>query len=78
MYLSGLMAKITCLDEEDRRLLCETKRKLDEASKLMNELLETIEVLNDPEMMKAIRQGQEDIKAGRVKELRMLLKEDAC
>lgn len=78
MYLSGLMAKIACLDEEDRKLLFETKQKLDEATKLMNELMETIEVLNDPEMMKAIQQGQEDIKAGRVKELRTLLKEDAC
>lgn len=44
----------------------------------MDELLETIDVLNDLEMMKAIQQGQEDIKAGRVKELRMLLKEEVC
>jgi PHD/YefM family antitoxin component YafN of YafNO toxin-antitoxin module len=72
------MAKIACLDEEDRKLLLETKQKLDEATKLMGELMETVEVLSDPEMMKAIEQGQEDIKAGRVKELRTLLKEDAC
>ena len=72
-----LMAKIACLNEEDRKLLFETKQKLDEANQLMSELLETIEVLNDPEMMKAIRKGQDDIKSGRVKELRELLKEDA-
>jgi hypothetical protein len=72
------MAKIACLDEEDRKLLSETKQKLDEATKLMGELMETMEILNDPKMMKAIKQGQEDIKAGRVKELRTLLKEDAC
>jgi len=72
------MAKIACLDEEDRKLLSETKQKLDEATKLMNELMETIDVLSDPEMMKAMRQGQEDIKAGRVKELRLLLKEESC
>jgi PHD/YefM family antitoxin component YafN of YafNO toxin-antitoxin module len=71
------MAKNACLDEADRRLLLETKQKLDEATKLMGELMETIEVLNDPEMVKAIRQGQEDIKAGRVKELRVLLREEA-
>jgi hypothetical protein len=72
------MAKIACLDEEDRKLLSETKQKLDEATKLMSELMETVEVLSDPKMMKAIQQGQEDIKAGRVKELHALLKEEAC
>jgi len=78
VYSSGLMAKIACLDEEDRKLLFETKQKLDEATKLMGELMETMEILNDPKMLKAIQQGQEDIKAGRVKDLRTLLKEDAC
>ena len=62
------MAKIACLDEEDRKLLSETKQKLDEANKLMSELVETMEVLTDPELMKAIYQGQAEIKAGRVKE----------
>ena len=71
------MAKSTCLDDEDRKLLFETKQKLDEATKLLSELMETIEVLNDPEMMKGIRLGLADIKAGRVKDLRTLLKEEA-
>jgi hypothetical protein len=70
------MAKTAYLDEDDRKLLFETKKKLDEATKLMSELMETIEVVNDPEMMKAIKQGQDDIKAGRVKDLRSLLKEE--
>jgi hypothetical protein len=70
------MAKTAYLDEEDRKLLFETKQKLDEATKLMGELMETIDVLNDPEMMKAFKQGQDDIKAGRVKDLRLLLKEE--
>ncbi len=64
------MAKVAYSDEEDRKLLSETKQKLDEATKLMGELLETIEILSDPDMMKDIRQGLEDIKTGRVKELR--------
>ena len=72
------MAKTVHLDEEDRKLLAETKQKLDEATKLMGELMETFEILSDPEMVKAIEEGQADIKAGRVKELRTLLKEDAC
>ena len=69
------MAKIAYLDEEDRRLLAETKQKLDEATKLMAELRETIEILSDPEVMKSIHQGKADIKAGRVKELNTLLKD---
>jgi hypothetical protein len=70
------MAKTVYLDEDERKLLFETKQKLDEATKLMGELMETIDVLSDPEMMKAIKQGQDDIKAGRVKDLRTLLKEE--
>ena len=72
------MAKTVHLDEEDRKLLAETKQKLDEATKLIGELMETFEILSDPEMVKAIEEGQADLKAGRVKELRTLLKEDAC
>ena len=71
------MAKIACLDDADRKLLLETKQKLDEATKLMGELMETIEVLSDPDMMRGIREGLEDIKAGRVKELHRLLEEEA-
>ncbi|MGD0496763.1 MAG: hypothetical protein ABSB28_12135 [Candidatus Bathyarchaeia archaeon] len=71
------MAKVAYLDEEDRKLLSETKQKLDEATKLMGELLETIEILSDSDMMKDIRKGLEDIKTGRVKELHSLLKEEA-
>ena len=72
------MPKITFLDEEDSKLLWETKQKLDEATKLMSELMETIEILSAPEIMKDIKQGLEDIKAGRAKGLRALLKEEAC
>jgi len=71
------MAKTTYLDEEDRKLLSETKQKLDEATKLMGELMETLEVLSDPDMMTAIKRGRADIKAGRIKELHTLLKEEA-
>ena len=67
------MAKTAYLDEADRKLLLETKQKLDEATKLMDELMETIDVLSDPETMKALRQGQADVKAGRVKDLREFL-----
>ncbi|MDI6847652.1 MAG: hypothetical protein QMD13_04165 [Candidatus Bathyarchaeia archaeon] len=71
------MTKVVHLDESDRKLILETRQKLDEVTKLMEELLETIEILSDPEMMENIREGLEDIKAGRVKELHSLLKEEA-
>jgi len=38
-------------------------------------LVETLEILSDPEMMKGIRQGREDIKAGRTISLEALRKE---
>ena len=72
------MAKIECLDEEDRKLLLETKQKLDEATKQISTLMETVEILSDPDMMKSIREGQEDIKAGRVKKLHSILKEETA
>lgn len=71
------MTKSAYLDDNDRRLILETRQKLDEVTKLMEELLETVEILGDPEMMKNIHEGTEDIKAGRVKELHSLLKEEA-
>jgi PHD/YefM family antitoxin component YafN of YafNO toxin-antitoxin module len=71
------MTRSAYLDENDRKLILETRQKLDEVTKLMEELLETVEILGDPEMMKNIHEGLEDIKAGRVKELNTLLKEEA-
>ncbi|HDQ05292.1 MAG TPA: hypothetical protein ENN36_01040 [Candidatus Bathyarchaeota archaeon] len=71
------MAKSAYLDENDRKLILETRQKLDEVTNLMDELLETVEILGDPEMMKNINEGKEDIKAGRVKDLHTLLKEEA-
>jgi len=70
------MVKAVYLDEVDRRLLVETRHKLDEVTKLMEELLETVEVLSDSEMMEKIRQGQDDVRAGRVKGLRRVLKKE--
>ncbi len=72
-----MAAKVVHLDESDRKLILETRQKLEEITKLMEELLETLEILGDPDMMEAIKEGLEDIKAGRVTELRKLLKEEA-
>ena len=72
------MTKTAFLDEDDRKLILETRRKLDKTTKLMEELLETVAILRDPDMMTNIQEGLDDIKSGRVKELRRLLKEEAC
>jgi PHD/YefM family antitoxin component YafN of YafNO toxin-antitoxin module len=71
------MTKVVFLDENDRKLILETRQKLDEITKLMEELLETVEILSDPDMMEDIRKGLEDVKAGRTTPLRKLLKEEA-
>jgi hypothetical protein len=41
------MTKVVYLDESDKKLILETRQKLDEVTKLMEELLETIEILGD-------------------------------
>ncbi len=56
------MAKTVYLDDKDRKLLCETKKKLDEATKLMSGLMETLEILSDPKMMQAIEEGKKTLK----------------
>jgi len=61
----------------DGDLIPGTKRKLDETTKLIDELLETVEILGDPDMMYSIRKGYEDVEARRVKPLREILKEEA-
>ncbi|MEM2506016.1 MAG: hypothetical protein QXF61_03095 [Nitrososphaeria archaeon] len=48
------------LSEEDRALLLKV-------SNLLEELLETLDVLEDEEALKTIREAEEDVKAGRVR-----------
>ena len=64
-----MTAKVVYLDEDDRKLILETRQKLEEITRLLEELLETVEILSDPEMMEAIREGLEDIGVGRVTKL---------
>jgi len=56
------------LTHEDRRLLLETRNILDE-------LLETEEILRDKPLMKSIRESKSDVKAGRVYTLAQLKQE---
>lgn len=56
------------LTQQDRQLLLETRNILDE-------LLETEEILRDKALMKSIRQSRRDLKAGRVHTLAQLKQE---
>ena len=48
------------MTDEDRRLLLRVSR-------LLEEVLETLEVASDRETVEAIREAEEDVKAGRVR-----------
>jgi len=56
------------LTEEDRALLLKV-------SSLLEELIETLEILEDEEAMKSIGEAEEDVKAGRVRGYGEFLKE---
>ncbi|MCD6538635.1 hypothetical protein J7L18_08530 [Candidatus Bathyarchaeota archaeon] len=56
------------LTDEDRALLLKV-------SNLLEELIETLEVLEDEETMKSIKKAEEDVKAGRVRDYDEFLKE---
>jgi len=56
------------LTDEDRALLLRV-------SNLLEELIETLEVLEDEETMKSIKKAEEDVKAGRVRDYDEFLKE---
>jgi hypothetical protein len=67
-----VMAK-SLLTQQDRRLLLETRS-------ILEELLETEEVLKDRALMKSIKQSRKDVKAGRVYtigQLKQKLREEA-
>src|SRR3990170_5250109 len=67
LRLGGIMASVT-LDSRHLRILTRARDTLDE-------VIETLEILSDPEAMEAIREGERDIKAGRTKPFDELLAE---
>jgi len=62
------VSKGMLLTDEDRALLLRV-------SNLLEELIETLEVLEDEETMKSIKKAEEDVKAGRVRDYDEFLKE---
>ncbi|MEM2094594.1 MAG: hypothetical protein QXI32_04795 [Candidatus Bathyarchaeia archaeon] len=56
------------LTEEDRALLLKV-------SGLLEEIIETLEILEDKESLKSIRQAERDVKTGKVRDYDEFLKE---
>ena len=62
------MPRPSILTDGDRALLLKV-------SKMLEEIIETLEIREDEEMMKAIKEAEEDIKAGRVRSYDDLMRE---
>jgi len=56
------------LTDEDRALLLKV-------SSLLEEIIETLEILEDEDAMKSIKEAEEDVKAGRVRDHKEFLEE---
>jgi hypothetical protein len=56
------------LDREQLELLIRTKN-------LLEELIETLDIMADREMMEAVRRGEEDLKTGRTRNYEEFIKE---
>jgi len=58
----------TLLTNEDRALLLKV-------SSLLEEVIETLDVLEDEDAMKSIKEAEEDVRAGRVRDYTEFIKE---
>jgi hypothetical protein len=56
------------LTDEDRALLLKV-------SSLLEEIVETLEILKDEDTVESIRQAEEDVKAGRIRDYNNFFKE---
>lgn len=56
------------LSEEDRKLLLQTR-------KLLDELLETLDILSNPEEIKALKESEKEMKEGKLTSLDDLIDE---
>ena len=63
------------LTEEDRKHLRILTEELPKVRLLLEELVETLEVLGDEELMKSIEASERDLRKGRLIDFRELLKE---
>ncbi|RJS87805.1 hypothetical protein CW704_01700 [Candidatus Bathyarchaeota archaeon] len=61
--------------EEDRENLRILREELPKIRLLLEELMETLEVLGDEELMESVKASEEDIREGRLIDFERLLKE---
>ena len=61
--------------EEDRKNLKILREELPKVRLLLEELVETLEVLGDERLMESIKASEEDVKEGRLIDFKDLLKE---
>ncbi|RJS83724.1 hypothetical protein DRO47_01325 [Candidatus Bathyarchaeota archaeon] len=61
--------------EEDRKNLKILREELPKIRLLLEELVETLEVLGDEELMESIKASEDDVKEGRLIDFKDLLKE---
>jgi len=63
------------LTDEDRRNLRILREELPKVRLLLEELIETLEVLGDEKLMKSIKASERDVQEGRLVDFGELLKE---
>ena len=63
-----MVVRGSLLTDEDRELLRRVHA-------LLEEVLETLEILADKELMKALKEAEEDVRAGRVRDCEEFIKE---
>ncbi|HDI01251.1 MAG TPA: hypothetical protein ENF78_02360 [Candidatus Bathyarchaeota archaeon] len=63
-----MVVRGSLLTDEDRELLRRVHA-------LLEEVLETLEILADKELMKALKEAEEDVRAGRVRDYEEFIKE---
>ena len=68
------MVEVT-FTEEDRKNLQTLAEEMPKLRSLVEEFIETIEILSDKNLMKSIRKSDRDIREGRVLTFKELLKE---
>ena len=65
----------TVFTEEDRKYLRKLAEEMPKLRIIMEELLETIDVLGDEKLLRSIRASERDIREGRLLSFKGLLKE---
>ena len=65
----------TVFNDDDRRNLKTLAEEVPKLRSLMEELLETLEVLGDEELMKSIKKSERDVQEGRLLSFKELLRE---